>query len=240
MASGKPAPDPPPLHATRQMLDELDALMERMLALPINDAEEPGSAPPASAPPRSRPLSASLTLLQAPVDEPAPSDHSEPNSANAGLDQAHAGTNPSHLPTLGALATSAPAESAAWAEVPEFASLRFPPAPAREPHSALPELPPALAVVPEPLSNHVVPPSSAPDLNAVFAEVPEPPEALASWFILPVLWGNRVFDQSTELMGEFGSRLRGPAARNVLGTAGLLLFAAALLWLARDWLGWTW
>jgi len=66
------------------------------------------------------------------------------------------------------------------------------------------------------------------------------PESLASWFILPVLWGNRVFDQSTELLGESGSRLRGPAARNALGVAGLILFGAAMLWLARDWLGWTW
>jgi hypothetical protein len=75
MVSGKPAPDPPPLHATRQMLDELDALMERMLALPINEGDEPATAPPepAIAPPRSRPLSASLTLLQVPADAPVTS-----------------------------------------------------------------------------------------------------------------------------------------------------------------------
>jgi hypothetical protein len=243
MASGKTAPDPPPLHATRQMLDELDALMERMLALPIDDAEEPAPAPPAPAtpPPHSRPLSASLTLLQVPVDEPAPSfNEPEPNSANAGLDQAHAGTNPSHLPTLGTPGTFAAAESAAWPEIPQFASLRLAPSPASEPYSALPELPPAPAIMPEPLSDRVVPPPPVPDLDALFAEVPAPPESLASWFILPVLWGNRVFDQSTMLLGESGHWLRGPAARNTLGTAGLILFGAALLWLARDWLGWTW
>jgi hypothetical protein len=171
--------------------------------------------------------------LQVPVDEAATSSHQpETNSANADLDKAHVGTNPSHLPALGTLA---PAESTAWPEIPEFKSLRFP---ASETHSALPELPPTTAIVPEPLSDRVLPPPSVPDLDALFADVPEPPKSLASWFILPVLWGNRFFDQSTELLGESGSRLREPAARNVLGVAGLILFGAAMLWLARDWLGW--
>lgn len=49
---------------TKQMLDELDALMDRMLSLPVSDVEEPP-------PPPEKPavLSAKLTLLEAP---PAP------------------------------------------------------------------------------------------------------------------------------------------------------------------------
>jgi hypothetical protein len=42
------------------------------------------------------------------------------------------------------------------------------------------------------------------------------------------------------LLGESGGWLRGPAVRNALGMAGLILFGAAVAWLARDWLGWTW
>src|SRR5437762_981711 len=35
---------------TRQQLDELDALLQRMLALPLNPAEEPAPPPPAGQP----------------------------------------------------------------------------------------------------------------------------------------------------------------------------------------------
>ena len=51
MSSSKRTADAP--NATRQMLDELDALMERMLSLPVNDGSEP--PPPA--------LAATLTVV---------------------------------------------------------------------------------------------------------------------------------------------------------------------------------
>ncbi len=42
MSSAKPPQEKEPagLHSTRQMLDELDALMDRMLALPVNDLDD--------------------------------------------------------------------------------------------------------------------------------------------------------------------------------------------------------
>jgi hypothetical protein len=209
MSSGKPGPDPHLLHPTRQMLDELDALMERMLALPISDAEE--SAHPqtssvavehaASTPPM-QPLTAKLTLLPVPTEEPP-------------LDGPHAGTNPSHLPAIGVIRSSGDA-------------LRLPP---------LPEEP---MVEPEPLAGHVLPPPLVPTSEALQSEVPEPPTTYSSWFILPVLWGNRLFDLGTWLLGEPGSWLRSPAGRGVLGLAGLVLLAVACIWMMRDWLGWTW
>jgi hypothetical protein len=56
--------------STRQMLDELDALMERMLALPVNDLDEAAQTP------LPRPtLSATLTVIDAPdaeTQEPPP------------------------------------------------------------------------------------------------------------------------------------------------------------------------
>src|SRR5205823_7819964 len=74
MASGTPAQDPLPLHATRQMLDELDALMERMLALPVAELDDPAASvhpePRAALPLKSRPLAPTLTLLQMPPEEP--------------------------------------------------------------------------------------------------------------------------------------------------------------------------
>lgn len=58
-----------PLQTTRQLLDELDALMERMLALPIEDQDTDLSqpAPAASAPT----VAATLTMVN-PPPEPAP------------------------------------------------------------------------------------------------------------------------------------------------------------------------
>ncbi len=71
--SNKPPKDVS-LQSTKQMLDELDALMERMLALPVNDAEE---APPFPTEVVKKPaLSAKLTLLEPP---PAPLAVSPPH-----------------------------------------------------------------------------------------------------------------------------------------------------------------
>jgi hypothetical protein len=199
MASGQSSKDTPGLHATRQMLDELDALMERMLALPVNEPEEPPATPVA---PPIAPSAPKLTLLQVPVDD-------------LPLDAAHAGPNPSHLPTLNARRS---------ADAP----------------ATLPLLPHVPAVAPTPLSDRVVPPPMQPSPDALLAEVPAPAEPHGSWFILPLLWGNRAFDQCTLLLGETGAWLRSPGGRAVLGAAGLVMLVAAGLWAARDWLGWSW
>jgi hypothetical protein len=208
MASGKPTQDTAGLHTTRQMLDELDALMERMLALPVNEIEdtrpEPAPAPPA---PTAAPLTAKLTLLQVPAGEPP-------------LDGAHPGTNPSHLPSLNALRTA--------------------PVHVAPPRTLLPPLPEAPAVAPAPLTDRVVPPTLQPSMDTLLAEVPEPIDSLASWFIVPLLWSNRAFDRGTLFLGESGAWLRSTTGRAALGMTGLTLLAVACLWLARDWLGWTW
>jgi hypothetical protein len=45
------APGSAPLHPTRQQLDELDALLQRMLSLPVEEGDEPARADMAAAPP---------------------------------------------------------------------------------------------------------------------------------------------------------------------------------------------
>jgi hypothetical protein len=62
-------PDDASLQSTKQMLDELDALMEKMLTLPVSDVENAEAFPPPSM--KGPPLSATLTLLE-------PSDSSPP------------------------------------------------------------------------------------------------------------------------------------------------------------------
>jgi hypothetical protein len=215
MASGKPTPDAPGLSTTRQMIDELDALMERMLALPVNDSatddamsprgvspsapmpSAPMAAAPRPAPPRSSgPLTAKLTLLQVPVDDPP-------------LDPAHPGPNPSHLPALNAT-------------------------------TSLPPLAAAPSMSPSPFSDRIVPPVLVPSTEIQLPEPTEPDDGLTNWFILPLLWSNRLFDRCTYCIGESGGWLRTPAGRMALGMTGVLLIAAAGLWLMRDWLGWAW
>ena len=65
MASSGTTTDGSSLQTTKQMLDELDALMERMLALPVNDPDDAPADRPAA-------LAASLTLLDPPAVAPAP------------------------------------------------------------------------------------------------------------------------------------------------------------------------
>lgn len=68
---------PGSLHPTRQQLDELDALMQRMLALPVSPADEEvlrpaGTSKPAA--PASQPSEAARAGGVAPAPEPAPAD----------------------------------------------------------------------------------------------------------------------------------------------------------------------
>src|SRR5207253_2114127 len=58
-----------------------------------------------------------------------------------------------------------------------------------------------------------------------------------AWPVYPLLWINWAFDRATGLLGPPGRWLRGPGRRAVLGWGGLLLLAAALVWLAWDGLG---
>src|SRR5687768_6990129 len=107
MASGKPAPpkDASALPTTRQMLDELDALMERMLAVPVNDLDEAASAAQAPMPPpRNKLLSARLTPLDVPAEPATPSASPQPL-----LDAPHPW--PGAAPHLRGLPQAAPPEA---------------------------------------------------------------------------------------------------------------------------------
>jgi hypothetical protein len=59
------------LQSTKQMLDELDALMDKMLSLPMNETEDSSVSAPEIKPPSLSPmLSATLTLLEPPSKAP--------------------------------------------------------------------------------------------------------------------------------------------------------------------------
>src|SRR5438105_9673861 len=95
--------EPATLQSTRQMLDELDALMDRMLAIPVNDLDETAAAPRGIV--RMPTVSATLTVLEPPADEDEAPTKQEPPlprqsfpSYNADLAPARQETRP--LPAL--------------------------------------------------------------------------------------------------------------------------------------------
>lgn len=63
--------EPTSLQSTRQMLDELDELMERMLSLPVQDVEAAAAAPREIV--RLPTMSATLTVLERPAADEEPS-----------------------------------------------------------------------------------------------------------------------------------------------------------------------
>lgn len=144
-------------------------------------------------------------------------------------------------PTLTLL--QVPVEDSPPSVEPAHPSLNATHLPQRSPEGAarrrLPPLPDLPAVAPVPLSNRVLP-AEAPGVTELQAAVPVPPRSPAGWFILPLVWGNRLFDHATQYLGETGAWLRGPTGRGAVGAAGLILLAAAALWLTRDWLGLSW
>ena len=219
MSKKSPQTDGSP-QTTKQMLDELDALMERMLSLPVNDLEENPTAP--ALPPV---LSAKLTLLESPTppapvyEAPAPSFVTPAPLVDKGAP--HPNLNPPHF------SQQVPLEPA-----PDYYA---------PPESAAPE-PFTSAVAPEPFTNAVAPPPAAPELAPLLEEVATDEEApiAASWGYVPLLWINQSFDAIVALIPGVGTTLCTSAGRAVLGLSGIAMTAAACGWLVKDWLGWNW
>jgi hypothetical protein len=211
--------------SNRQLLDELDALMQRMLALPVEARE--GDAPSsAAAPPpaihRAAPASYTRDLSE-PVAQAPP-----------------AGAKPALLvrqPTV------APAPVLQPPPLPESANARrlsplvpmvvprrldkAAPRPAAVP--AAPILAPAPA--PEPL-----PPAKPIWLSPSVARPAEPPPR-RGLFVRLLLAINWVYDIATLILGPLGSWLRSDAGRHFVGWCGILMLLGAAVWAAIVFLG---
>jgi hypothetical protein len=268
MSAAKPpqVKEPPPLQSTRQMLDELDALMDRMLAIPVNDVDDSAPAVPAApAVVRMPTVSATLTVLEEPLeDEETPTEPAPPEASVREASVREASVREASVREASVREASVREASVREASVPlrqSFPSYATEPAPGPEDQGPLPALiepppfRPASAVSrsePAPLSVNVIPPpirsitaltnlpspptSPAPPLELVRL----PRRSLAGRCLLPLVWLNHGFDQSTRLLGGPGRWLRGSAGRQLLGLTGLGLLAAAGAWLIKDWLGWPW
>ncbi len=205
------------LQSTKQMLDELDALMEKMLALPVNDLDDAAAFP-----------APTLTLLEPPsVPNPAPAQ-SEPAAQTT---QQAVREAPS-LALRAGVAAPEPAVPLPF-NPPHF---ELPAAPASEPESLQFDAP-----APEPLTNEVMPVSVLSNFEPLLQEIADPPTSLQTrWLYQPLMLVNQGFDRTTLVLGGAGRWLRSEAGRMLLGLSGIALMVAAVVWLLKDWLGWNW
>ncbi len=254
----RPAPVKPPessagpaMQPTRQLLDELDSLMQRMLALPVGQLEEEIRA------------STERSAVLSPGDEEGPIyrrlavEEMQPTPGDPELnpvpDSAErlSGDEPDRpmgaapelrltTPTSPEEGEGAPGASGAdWEEITTSTGTAVeespPPPEVPDWENGLPASPEVLAAIRErPLDSaesggHPTPAASLPRglPDRPNASLPEP---VVAWWLRPLLWCNQVFDACTFWLGEPGEWLRSGRGRAVLGWCGLLLLAGAVGW----------
>jgi hypothetical protein len=238
-------------HPTRQQLDELDALLQRMLALPVNQAGDDVTAEISAAPrpaptPRREPVS--YRTPEYPDDEPAGEDVAAPKApprldgAHVPEDAADDGDGDNWVP----LSSTWKPSPHTWKPLAQSWQQPRHTAPAQE-SPADREEPVAVAAPPA-----VEPP--APDAPPGTEAVPAAPTQPARMPVVPVEDGaspggwerslvrfNDAFDLLLLPFGTPGRWLRRDGGgRLVLGGAGVLLLAAAVALGVMGWFGWTW
>jgi hypothetical protein len=201
---------------TRQQLDEIDALLRRMLTLPPLAGE---SAPAPVSPPA--PMPASQVYPPAAVREIPP-----PNPPATGEPVVHA-WRAEWQQAPQAQAAVSPPSVVAWgspapqpADVPPWA---MPSGPAGSPPFAIP-------VSSGPIIQPVSPANNQATSGTRQSE---------SLFILSLVVLNGLFNVLTYLLGPIGTWIRGPG-RGMLGWAGLLMVLAAGAWALGNWYGYDW
>ena len=197
---------------TRELLSELDALMERMLSLPVEESPLEESEPP--------PRGVTLTF----VDTLAP-----PSTVTATLEpipeEAADWTHRLfHLPAPEPVPVEEPIllfEAAAPPRVKDNA-----PAPIPEPHPAVAKAP-TVARTPSVRSRRPI------------AIVPLPPRS-NGWGYRVAVRFERGYRRTTGWFGPLGSMLRSGVGRSLLGLLGLAMLTTALGWIVRDLLRVAW
>jgi hypothetical protein len=219
MATPSPATNLP----TRQQLDEIDALLRRMLTLPPLPGE-PAEPPPEPVAPAITYPAPTIREVQPPRD-PLPA---EPVVREWRVEwpQAASAPPPSPPPAPSVVAWGSPVVAIPAVVSPAPQPIPFPTAPAYA-HPAICESVPFAAAVSIP-ATYVVgqpPPSTV-----------QPPSALPIQLLVFV---NGMFNVLTYLVGPLGTWLRGPG-RNTVGWCGILMILAAGAWAAGEWIGYEW
>lgn len=230
------SPKPSPNDLTRQQLDELDGLLQRMLGIPTTGP----AATPAPTPVELPPIPGAWRLDRPVESRPHLTEEIDLIPLTAAVDT---------LAALGLRKTDEP--DPLWGPDP-LARYTTPAADPRlfAPPTADTGVPPSTATVRGvdapalPLgfrSAFVEPPTPAP---APAASKPEaapapavPPSPRVSVVLWPVFALNWVLETLLGLFGPLGTAAKRPAAKHLLGACGVLLLAAAGVWSARG-MGW--
>jgi hypothetical protein len=246
------SPDDPAGQSTRQLLEELDDLMQRMLALPVQQGDEE-SAPEQPA--------ALKTIAPTSADVQSKKPFKGTDTGHRSPDSGHKSVHLLHVPamrvTVQAPVTGQPAQdvaaTAGQATRPKPAERTPPsyrdkvldedPAPTYLPVGAEPLLPillqhPSKAPTKAPATPPASPPRPqpvAPRPSWMPTPSASPPVAQGSFGWLLTI--NENFDTCTRLLGPAGHWLRGEQGRSIVGWSGLAMIAAALIWAAILFLG---
>jgi hypothetical protein len=237
-----------PLNPTRHQLEELDALLQRMLSLPLNQSESvlPQAPPPPPAMPQMMASPPPMAPRPAPVAPPAaPRRRAEPPS----------GDNAWNVPLP---ATGAPTVLNGWPvgieslNVSATSTVTPKPAPSRlrvtsvpNPHEAQPIMPQAampaapagvqpqqrLRVEPPPMTIPIPPPRPQPLM---------PLEAPLPFYLWPMGVVDRTMGNMLAAFGPPGRWLGQGGGKVFFGWCGLVMLAAAAVWGVMDYMGWSW
>ena len=212
--------------SSREQLDELDALLQRMLDVSVGPEGEPAAAPPAVDPKAELPP---VTSVSSPggLKRPAPPR-----------------VRPDEKPRPASYKTDVAPPAKVTPPV-----RKTPKAPAPQPASAP-------VVTPEPAADgptiKIVPPGTAPastsdGADIPFAEVTSPRVTVrtGSSDDMPLAWWQRMlglvnlpFDCVASRLGAPGRWARQPTGRRTLGWIGVALLAVSIILLVLDWIGW--
>jgi hypothetical protein len=242
-----------PANPARQQLDELDALLQRMLELPVNNldgldadraavppqvsyttADEP-EAPPAEAPPPKIDFQALKQRLEArpeAVESPTPPADATP--------EVSAPTAPEAGDNWVPLSSTWQPSSLTWKPLAQSWKPPSGDAPLAEAAAPVPEPPAKEVPVWEPAPAAEAVPSLAHAFRAKTEEQKAPPALhapVARWEV-PLVWFNAAFDLCLKPLGRVGDALRLPVGRFTLAVLGMGCLVAAAVVLFIDWYGW--
>jgi hypothetical protein len=212
MATPTPAQLP-----TRQQLDEIDALLRRMLTLPPLASE--AAAPTATSPPAPPPAPVSYatpTIREVPPPQPPAVGEPIVHEWRVGWQQ------PAAAPPPSVLTWGTPVPLATLAEAPYHPQ------------------PPAYLISSPPATPNLIATTAAPPVLPLTVPTPASPAAPS---ISPILWPlialNVTFNMATYLLGPLGTWLRG-SGRTLMGWLGIGMILSAGAWAAGEKLGYDW
>jgi hypothetical protein len=253
---------------TRQQLDELDALLKKMLELPVQAVEEANVPPPPVIPTRPslrpvpatepiRTLPSAYTVVETASPEvpgtPLPADPVQEQAAarlreEAEWQQYQSSWQPS-AQTWGPLAeTWRQTQPLAVPAVPEGANRLASEMPGF-PTESYPSVRTQTVEIAEPLpqdrlASPIVPEPATPPVSRPEMPAQAPAQSTNGHAVSVLLWPlvilNGCFDLPTYLLGPVGRWLRSPDGGGWLLFLGLLSFVAAALVVLMDGIGWNW